>query len=310
MRKLSSLIIVCGIYCSWVAPSSVDAQGQGVADIVNSMMQSTLAIYKTAVVGKLEQDGTGAVAGYTSQKGFVPLPEDFMRRMAIDAIAKHRRSGEKQFTFTFVPGGTGLLAAKITASSLLAEQKALVVAKVLDGMIRAIRGAYTSAVVQKLGRDGTGASLNYTSKRGFAPLPAVFMRLIAADVVSKAGNQFFVSLRSRWHLNRQQGLQDDVERAGWDFLAKQQETQRAAGKSLRNFQWEPYVQVLTMGAKKNLRYFSADPASSRSCITCHNAWENRKEIKTIRAEQGVERGKTFKQHELMGMLSIVVSLED
>ncbi|MDH3601478.1 MAG: DUF3365 domain-containing protein [Candidatus Tectomicrobia bacterium] len=310
MSNFYRLIINFMILLSLTLPYTVNAQEPEVSDIVSNVVQSTLSIYKTVVVKKLEQDGLGASADYTSQKGFVSLPEEFMRRMAINAIAKHRRSGEKQFTFTFAPGGTGLLSVKLAEPSMPAEQKALVIAKVLDGMIRAVRGTYTSAVIQKLRRDGAGAAIDHTSQKGFVPLPAVFMRLIAADVISKAGNQFFISLRSRWNLNREQELRDDFERAGWTFLAKQQETQLAAGKSLRNFHWEPYVQVVTAGAKKNLRYISADPAASRSCVTCHNAWENREDIKTMRAKQDVEVGKTFKQHELLGVLSIVVSLED
>jgi len=60
--------------------------------------------------------------------------------------------------------------------------------------------------------------------------------------------------------------------------------------------------------KKMLRYLSADPGSAIACITCHNRWEGKPEIKKLREKQGVEKGKIFQMHELMGALSINVAL--
>ncbi len=303
MKKFIGL--VCGIYLSW--GSFAVAQEGLAANMVDSIIQSTFANYTAMVVEKLQQDGTGASANDSSQEGFVMLPEAFMRRVAIDAIAKQKRSGEKSFTFTFASGGSGFLAVKITEKSLPADQQALIAAKVADSTIRSIRGTYTSSVVRKLQRDGTGASIDYADQKGFVPLPAVFVRQIALDAASKSGNkQLALALRSLWNLNEQQGLQDDFEREGWEFLAKQQEEQLATKRSLKKFAWKPFSKIVTVDGKKTLRYLSADPAVHKSCVGCHNQWEGKEEIKAMRASQGGEAGKVFKKDELMGALSIAI----
>ena len=308
MKKFISL--VCGIYLSW--GSFAVAQEGLAAKVADSIVQSTFTNYTSMVVEKLQQDGTGASADYSSQEGFVMPPEAFMRRVAIDAITKQKQSGEKSFTLTFAPGGSGFLTVKLKAQSLSADQQALIAAKVADSIIRSIRATYTSSVVRKLQLDrNTGASIDYAAQKGFVPLPAVFARQVALDAASKSDNkQLALSLRSLWNLNEQQGLQDDFEREGWEFLAKQQKEQLASRRSLRKFAWKPFSKVVTVNGKKTLRYFSADPAIHKSCVGCHNQWEGKEEIKAMRASQGGEVGKVFKKDELMGALSIAIPVAE
>lgn len=309
MKQAGRLIVLCGFVCAVLRPTLGQAQELNAATVVNKIMQSTTTIYQSMVVDKLQREGTGASAAYTSQEGFVPLPVTFMRRVAINTISRQMRAGQRPYTFTTMADGTGYLRVKMTAPTLSTEAQALLVAQVLDDMVRSIRGVYTTAVLRKLKRDGTGASADYTSQKGFIPLPAVFLRLITADAVKQTNNQFSVALRSLWNLNPQQGLQDDFERTGWASLANQQEQHLAVGDSMQKFLWKPYVQTVKVGSKRTLRYLSADPAAGRSCVTCHNAWEARQEIKKQRAQQDVEMGKTFAQHELMGALSITVPID-
>ena len=112
-------------------------------------------------------------------------------------------------------------------------QKALGIAEAVDAMVRSTRAKYTKDVVIKLKKDGAGAALDSKSKKGFAPLPAQFVRAIAFDVAikqKKAGQERFAFfLRSRWNLNPEQGIQDDFEKEGWKFLVQQQEAALKAG---------------------------------------------------------------------------------
>ncbi len=193
-------------------------------------------------------------------------------------------------------------------------QSALSVAKVVDTLIRSTRAKYTKNVVSKLKKDGTGAAVNAAALKGFAPLPAQFVRAIAFDVAikqKKSGeDQFALFLRSRWNLNTEQGIQDDFEKAGWQFLVRQQEEALKGGKALKNIKWKPFVRVETLNGNQVLRYFSADPGSAIACVKCHNAQEKKPEVQQRRKAQGVEVGKTFRMHELMGALSINVPLSE
>ena len=195
--------------------------------------------------------------------------------------------------------------------SSYAYKKAYVVAEAIDMLIRSARAKYTQIVTGKLKKDGTGSSVDHLEKKGFTPLPSQYVRAIAFDVTLKSRNKknsFSFYLRSLWNLNPEQGLNNDFEREGWKFIARQQQEHLNAGKSLKTMRWEPYVDVDMVNGKKTLRYLSADSGSKISCVTCHNSWEQKNSIKAIRKEQGVESGKVFSLHELMGVLVIYVPL--
>jgi len=188
----------------------------------------------------------------------------------------------------------------------------LTVAKVVDTLIRSMRAKYTQNVVGKLKQDGTGASVDHSNKKGFIPLPAQHVRSIAKDALQRQmigkDELFHFFLRSRWNLNSEQGLQDDFENKGWEYLVSQQREAQKARVSLKKIQWKPYIRVEDVDGRKMLRYLSADPASAISCITCHNEWEQKVETKKLRKKQGVEVGKIFQMYELMGALSINVPI--
>ena len=209
---------------------------------------------------------------------------------------------------------TGALLPSLNADENSASYKsALAEATAMDRTIRATRANYTKMVVTKLKQEGAGASLGYEDTEGHVPLPAVFIRRIAFDLVRrerlKGSTQFSVALRSLWNLNDNQGLLDDFERDGWEFLVEQQEAQVAEGKSLKDLDWRPYLQLQTAGGQQVLRYMSADTAAAPACVSCHNAWEQNAEIKTKRRRSGIPEGKQFQRHELMGALSIAIPLQ-
>ncbi len=188
----------------------------------------------------------------------------------------------------------------------------IAIAHAIDILIRSARAKYTKNVVGKLKNDGTGASINHGTMKGFIPLPAQFVRAIADDIIKSqnegAKGSFNFFLRSRWNLNLDQGLQDDFEKKGWDYLMRQQVKALKVGTPLKKISWKPYIRVEDFDGRKMLRYLSADPGSAIACITCHNRWEGKPEIKKLREKQGVEAGKIFQMYELMGALSINVAL--
>jgi hypothetical protein len=59
-----------------------------------------------------------------------------------------------------------------------------------------------------------------------------------------------------------------------------------------------------------LRYLNADTATANECVSCYNRWEKQDLIKKRRKTVGIEEGMIFRLNELMGVLSICVSLEE
>ncbi len=188
------------------------------------------------------------------------------------------------------------------------------IAETVDTIIRSVRAKYTEKVVGKLKKEGTGASVDFAHKKGFAPLPVQYIRAIAYDITIRQRKEkkqlFQLYLRSQWNLNIEQGLRDDFEKDGWENLVEQQEKALQAGKHLKQINWKPYVKIQTIDGKKNLRYLSADTSTAISCVTCHNKWEQKDSIKGIRNKQGTKAGKIFKMYELMGALSVVVPIQE
>lgn len=193
-----------------------------------------------------------------------------------------------------------------------AYQKALAVAKVVDDLVRATRKHYTDMVVWKLASDGAGATLDYRKTKGYVPLPASFVKRVAFETNARqiARNQwrYDVSLISRYNLNDLQGISAPFHKRGWNFLAKQQDQHLTAGQPLKDLIWEPYIEIGKSRGQVVMNYFSADPASSKACVTCHNGWEQKEETQARRKRQGVKVGKVFQMHELMGALAITVPL--
>ncbi|MBT5550738.1 MAG: DUF3365 domain-containing protein [Nitrospina sp.] len=189
----------------------------------------------------------------------------------------------------------------------------IAVAKAIDMIIRSARNKYTENVVEKLQKDGTGASVDHAHKKGYVPLPAQYEHALADDALKrqiKNKDEFFnFVLRSRWNLNSKQGLETDFEKKGWEYLIRQQEEALKAGIPLKKIQWKPFIRAESINGQEVLHYLSADTASSISCVVCHNEWEQKPEIKKLRKKQGVGAGKIFQMRELMGAHSINVTLD-
>lgn len=195
----------------------------------------------------------------------------------------------------------------VSSSTQANEQQtvAVAVAKAVDTMVRSTRATYTQTVVTKLKKDGKGAKQKSGKLKGFVPLPAQFVRNVAIHSEASGKANFTVALRSAWNLNPEQGLQDDFEREGWAYLMQQQAGQ---AESLASINWQPYTQISTINGVQTLRYFSADTAVGGACVSCHNNWEGRDMVKSVRTAAGLEVDKQFVLHELMGAVSISVPM--
>ena len=93
---------------------------------------------------------------------------------------------------------------------------------------------------------------------------------------------------------------------GGVFLAKQQE----GVTDLKSIRWKPFLRIETIEGQKRLRYLNADTATANECVSCYNRWEKQDLIKKRRKTVGIEEGMIFRLNELMGVLSICVSLEE
>lgn len=226
----SIIVLISSVLLEWGCLVPAQAREMQMSHIIEDLAAVTSATYKAMVVEKLQQEGKGAVADYKKKPGFVPTPKALMRRITLDII-KNNRAAERRFAFAPSDNGSPHFIARLQDQNLSTEEMAEVTAIAISQAVRAIRANYTGMVVNKLQKDGTGAALDYKTKQGFVPLPAVLIRRILG---AKGFQAIPTALRSRWNLNEDQHLQDTFEHEGWDFLVKQQKTRLAAGGAFGN----------------------------------------------------------------------------
>jgi len=188
------------------------------------------------------------------------------------------------------------------------------VAETVDFMVRAVRAMYTKQIIGKLQSDNEDTLFDNVDNKRFTPLPAQFIHDVDNYIKfygqrSEVAPDFSFSLRSKWNLNDQRGLSDNFETEGWNALEQQQLDALNSGIPYRDIEWKPYAEETIVEGKTILRYLSADTATEKTCIDCHNRYENTDRAKSIRESEGVISGKEFQLHELMGALSIIVTLE-
>ncbi len=167
-----------------------------------------------------------------------------------------------------------IIPAQVRANSLKAAEIATV-------QISEDRIKYTQAVVGKLERElnGFSASRHWTINKGQVPLPATFIQEVSAEINSQGLYRY--DLLSLWNINKEKGLKTDFEKNGFHFL-------------LTNKQ-EPYFRFLKFKDKFVLRYATADLASSRACVDCHNSL--------------IESSKRdFKLGDVMGVLIVTIPI--
>src|SRR5882757_8509079 len=187
----------------------------------------------------------------------------------------------------------------------LIEIKALDVAEVVARVATSSRSVYAERVVNKLQRDRIGyASETYLHEPGNVPLPAQFLKFVGEHASKDNGGLYHYRPLSKWNLAQNQGLADAFQRWAWQQL-EAQDLSEPKGP----IDWKPVWRIEAHNGVNTLRYMRAVPASSATCVECHNRLEQRPETVAMRVTDGISTGKMWKLHQLMGALEINIPLD-
>ena len=183
------------------------------------------------------------------------------------------------------------------------ENQALSVAEIVAKQATAARSVYSKNVAKKLKDDGTGPHIDYAEKSGFVPIPAQFLKMVGKKSANEADFLYKYKPVSKWNLEPTQGVDDDFLRWAWPQL-EEQDKEDPQGP----ITWNPISRIEGEGNNRVLRYLYADPAAQMSCVHCHNSYEIKEDIQQRRAKNEIILGKQWKQHQLMGALSVTIPL--
>lgn len=203
-----------------------------------------------------------------------------------------------------------LIAALITYSASrhtlknIVKLQSVVIAEIVARQATTMRTVYSNRVVEKLKKDDLGGHVQYQDNQGYVPVPAQFLKYVGLATTENTAELFEYKPVSKWNLDPEQGLSDDFLLWAWPQLEAQDQTSPQGPIA-----WQPISRVEERAGKPVLRYLWADPATSISCVNCHNAAELTEEIKDRRSQQGIAPGKHWQQHQLLGALSITIPLD-
>jgi signal transduction histidine kinase len=184
------------------------------------------------------------------------------------------------------------------------ERQALGIAEIVASQATTARSVYASAIVEKLKADGFGPSVDSAGMPGHVPIPAQFLKLVGRAASANAHKLYEYKPISKWNLEPTQGLTDDFLRWAWPQLEQQDQSNPSAAIA-----WQPVSRFEMRDGKRVLRYLSADPASQATCVACHNAYEKMPDVMALRDANGVQTGKQWKPHQLLGALYVTIPLE-
>lgn len=185
------------------------------------------------------------------------------------------------------------------------EQQAVTVAEIVAIQATSARSVYARDIAKKLAQDGFGPNVHSYKMKGYVPIPAQFLKHIGLESSKNTAELFYYRPVSKWNLEPSQGLSNDFLSWAWPQLEQQD---IADPESAIN--WSPVWRVETNPqGKRFLRYLKADPASSESCVNCHNDYEQTDAIIEQRKLTGIEQGKQWKLHQLLGALYVSIPLD-
>lgn len=184
------------------------------------------------------------------------------------------------------------------------EYQAIEVAEVAARLAASARSAYAQHVVEKLRSDGYGASADFMHNKGFAPLPAQFLKLVGQRASIESAGLYRYKPISKWNLEESQGISDDFQKWAWSQLEKQDQFDPKGP-----IEWKPVWRIEHLNGVRTLRYLRADPAVAQSCVECHNASEQRPEIVSRRLKTGVAPGKIWRVNQLLGAIEVNIPLD-
>ena len=183
----------------------------------------------------------------------------------------------------------------------LVKHQAVTMAEIVARQAASARSVYGKEVAGKLRQDGFGPHPDYQQQKGHVPLPAQFLKMLGKATTQDSAHLYEYRPVSKWNLEPSQGLSDDFLQWAWPQLEAQDQVNPDGPIA-----WRPVWRIETIEQKRVLRYLQPDPASSASCVSCHNGYELRPEIKARRVADSIAEGKQWKQHQLLGALSVVI----
>ena len=196
-----------------------------------------------------------------------------------------------------------------TSHEMLIEQQVVQLGEAITNQVTSDRLEY-SKIIEKLQKDGFGTSIDAHQKKGFIPLPAQFVRSVSKR--STENNIYSYQLISLWNLNEEQGVVTDFDKWAWQKLVAQEKRYKERGTfdAGQANDWKTVYRVEKDESGRDvMNIMTADPASSASCVTCHNEYEQRPDIMKMRLAQGVPPGKVWHQNELMGAIKVKVPMD-
>lgn len=183
------------------------------------------------------------------------------------------------------------------------ERQTLVIAEVVASQAMTTRSVYASEIADKLTKDGFGPHVDSAHYLGHIPIPAQFLKLVGRASSLNSDRLYDYRPVSKWNLEATQGLSDDFLRWAWPQL----ESQSPASPE-SPVKWTPISRFEVQDGQRVLRFLSADPAAQMSCVNCHNAYEKTPKITALRLASGLTGEKQWKQHQLLGALSVTIPL--
>lgn len=208
------------------------------------------------------------------------------------------------FALIMAAVGGGTYAILVDSQRRIIEHEALRIAEVVALQALAARTVYTIEVADKLRKDGFGAHIDSAAQRGHVPLPAQFLKLVGREATHSGAGLYRYRPLSKWNLEPTQGLEDEYQRWAWRMLEAQDQEAPTGPIS-----WRPAWRIERLDGVKTLRYMHADPASSGSCIACHNEMERDAQVLARRVATDVPGGKQWRQHQLLGAIEVTVPIE-
>jgi len=217
--------------------------------------------------------------------------------------AQQRKKNILILTLSFaVIGALAFFVVKDTTNFFI-EKQAEEVAKIVDTFAKTARSVYGKEIISKLKEDGYGAHVNSEVHLGYIPIPAQFLKQLGQATKENTADLFHYRPVSRWNIEPTQGLSNDFLKWAWPQLELQDQVNPTGP-----IDWQPIYRIEKVNGVNVMRYLAADPATSQSCVVCHNRYENTPEVLKIRMQAGEPEGKLWSQHQLLGALEITIPL--
>jgi len=185
------------------------------------------------------------------------------------------------------------------------HNEAVSIAETVANQALTARSVYAKEVGEKTKKDGFGPHVNYKNKPGFTPLPAQFLKAVGLASDKNTADLYRYKLVSKWNIEPTQGLNDEFLSWAWPQLEAQDQK-----KPKGAIDWQPIYRFEDQNGERVLRYLRADPASAESCASCHNNYETNPQVMARRQALAIPVGKVWKQHQLLGALSVTIPLAD